>query len=160
LGDRCLDAPGGNGSQAWMWQCNGTPPQVFQLVDWSREIRGPNGKCLDVFDFGTHNGAKVVLWDCNGLDNQKWTLEPNGEIRGYGGKCLDIAGYGHTANNGDLLQMWDCNGRTNQKFWITGELRNHEDKCLDLPWGQTDEGTQLQSWDCTGVPWQRWQYTP
>jgi hypothetical protein len=160
LGGKCADAPNGitaNATQAQMYDCNGSGAQLFNFVDGTSEIRGPAGQCLDVFSFGTNNGTPVVFWTCNGLDNQKWTVGQNGELRGWGGKCLEVAGF--DVKNGAKLQMWDCHGGTNQKFWISGELRNFADMCLDIPMN-SPMGTQLQVWQCWGGMNQRWQYTP
>lgn len=165
LNGNCADAPAGNtsnGTQAQMYYCNGTGAQVFNFFHSNRfgedgEIRGPGNQCLDVFSFGTGNGTPVVFWNCNGLANQKWSVTANGEIRGWGNKCLEVKDFG--VGNTSKLQMWDCHGGTNQKFWITGELRNVFDYCLDLPLN-SPAGVPLQTWQCWGGLNQRWQYTP
>ncbi|MET0495547.1 MAG: RICIN domain-containing protein, partial [Actinoplanes sp.] len=33
-----------------------------------------SGKCLDVKDNNTANGAKLQLWTCTGAANQKWNV--------------------------------------------------------------------------------------
>src|SRR4051812_11039193 len=39
-----------------------------------RPVNNAAGKCLDVKDKNTANGAKLQLWSCTGTSNQKWTF--------------------------------------------------------------------------------------
>jgi hypothetical protein len=124
---------------------------------------GPNnfellalGKCLDVYAFETHNGARPVIWDCNGFANQRWILTPQGEIRGWGNKCLDV--YAFQTHNGAPVKMWDCNGLPNQKWSVTpwGGLVGYGGKCLDVPGWNRNTGADLHMWDCYGGDTQQW----
>ncbi|NAS89548.1 hypothetical protein C4E24_07440, partial [ANME-1 cluster archaeon AG-394-G21] len=54
-----------------------------------------SGKCLDIKDDSTANGANVQQWEYEGKDNQKWKLEPVGDgyhkiCAKHSGKCLSI----------------------------------------------------------------------
>jgi len=162
LGSKCIDAPNGNtsnGTQPQIWDCNGSGAQVFNFMEFSGgEIRGPGNKCLDAYNFGTANGTRVVFWDCNGLANQKWHIGSNGEIRGYGNKCLEVANI--DPHGGAKLQTWDCWGGTNQKWYVTGHLQGYGG-CLDLPGGNTADGTPMQMWQClANDAYQIFTYTP
>src|SRR5690242_13400083 len=63
------------------------------------------GRCMDVTNASTGNGALVQVWDCSGAWNQQWIFEPYGVISGHqsyrlharhaSGKCLDVTGGQH-----------------------------------------------------------------
>ncbi|MEU6533634.1 PQQ-dependent sugar dehydrogenase, partial [Streptomyces sp. NPDC046928] len=55
----------------------------------SGEVRGVNGKCLDVDNAGTADGTKVQIWTCNTSAAQRWTVGTDNTFRALG-KCLDI----------------------------------------------------------------------
>ncbi len=113
---RCVDlANTTNGTQARLWDCNGSANQRWTYTA-SRTLT--NGtKCLDASGQGTANGTKTVIWDCHGGTNQQWNVNANGTITGaQSGLCLDASGNG-TAN-GTLLHLWSCHGGTNQQWSI------------------------------------------
>ncbi len=113
---RCVDlANTTNGTQARLWDCNGSANQRWTYTA-SRTLT--NGtKCLDASGQGTANGTKTVIWDCHGGVNQQWNVNANGTITGVqSGLCLDASGNG-TAN-GTLLHLWSCHGGTNQQWSI------------------------------------------
>ncbi len=55
----------------------GVEPQisVTRLPDHSYQLKfSGTGKCLDVTDVSTADGARIQQWDCHGGDNQVWIL--------------------------------------------------------------------------------------
>lgn len=126
-------------------------------------ITGFEGKCLDIRDGGSRDGAEVQIYTCHGGPNQDWVLNQAGEIRGYGGKCLDIRG-GETLD-GTPVQIHSCNSGPNQQWRFTGtpfttrgEIRGHGDKCLDIRGGTSVDGAPVQIFTCHGGPNQQWAF--
>ena len=79
-------------------------------------ITGLGGKCLDVANNSTVDGAVVHLWDCyDTVATQKWAVSAGGLVNGASGKCLDVKD--NNFANGAKLQIWTCTGAANQR-WI------------------------------------------
>ncbi|MFJ3440929.1 PQQ-dependent sugar dehydrogenase [Streptomyces sp. NPDC086081] len=124
--------------------------------DRSGEVKGVNGKCLDIDNAQTADGTKVQLWTCNASTAQQWTLPGDGTLRALG-KCLDISG-GATAD-GTRIQLWTCNGTGAQKWTpqADGTIRNPQSgKCLDASGGTWNDGTPVHLWTCHTGPNQKW----
>ncbi|MEU5665995.1 lectin [Streptomyces longwoodensis] len=120
------------------------------------EVRGVNGKCLDVAGGNTADGTGIQLWGCHGGTNQQWTLAADSSIRSLG-KCLDVDGSG-TAD-GTKIQLWTCHGGTNQQWTpqSDGSIRStHSGKCLDASGGTWNDGTPVHLWTCHNGPNQKW----
>jgi hypothetical protein len=78
--NKCLDVsganavgvPNANGAKVQVWDCNGTPAQV-----WSRDEsgglrpRGIPGSCLDVPGGNFVQGAFLQVWGCNETPAQR-----------------------------------------------------------------------------------------
>jgi hypothetical protein len=113
---RCVDlANTTNGTQARLWDCNGSANQRWTYTASKTLTNGT--KCLDASGQGTANGTRTVIWDCHGGTNQQWNLNTNGTITGVqSGLCLDASGNGTT--NGTLLHLWSCHGGTNQQWTL------------------------------------------
>ncbi|WP_399063266.1 ricin-type beta-trefoil lectin domain protein [Streptomyces sp. BB1-1-1] len=120
------------------------------------EVKGVNGKCLDVDNSQTADGTEVQVWTCNGTGAQQWTLPGDGTVRALG-KCLDVSG-GGTAD-GTRVQLWTCNG-SGAQTWLPqadGTVRNPQsDKCLDASGGIWNDGTPVHLWTCHTGPNQKW----
>ncbi|MFJ6198061.1 ricin-type beta-trefoil lectin domain protein [Micromonospora sp. NPDC092111] len=119
-------------------------------------VTGLGGKCLDVTDGSTADGALAQLWTCSGGPNQQWSRAADGTLRALG-KCLDVAG-GGTAD-GTKVQLWTCNGSAAQQWtWTAGrDLVNPQaNKCLDVTGNTSADGTKVQVWSCTGAANQKW----
>ncbi|MFE5734361.1 ThuA domain-containing protein [Streptomyces sp. NPDC056528] len=120
------------------------------------EVKGVNGKCLDVDNAGTADGTKIQLWTCNGSAAQKWTVAADGTVRALG-KCLDVSGGGSA--DGTKVQLWTCNGTGAQK-WASqadGTVRNPQSaKCLDASGGVWNDGTAVHLWTCHTGTNQKW----
>lgn len=132
----------GNGrttrAQKFTWNADGTPnlgtpvgtgisltspsgetaatPASYTLVNRN------SGKCLDLENGSTADGANVRQWACNGNDAQKWRIEDQADdtsrlVNVAGGKVLDVADCS-TAEGADLRQRsWLDN--TCQQWQIT-----------------------------------------
>ncbi|MGW7658680.1 ThuA domain-containing protein [Streptomyces sp. NPDC054756] len=120
------------------------------------EVRGVNGKCLDVDNAATADGTKVQIWTCNTTAAQRWTIGTDNTFRALG-KCLDIDNAG-TAD-GTKIQLWTCNG-TAAQVWTPqtdGTVRNpRSGKCLDASGGTWNDGTPVHLWTCHTGPNQKW----
>ncbi|MET8088378.1 ricin-type beta-trefoil lectin domain protein [Micromonospora sp. NPDC005237] len=73
--DKCMDvawASRDNAAKVQLAWCNGGPAQVW--VAEGGLLRNPNsGKCLDVRDWNSDDGAPLQIWECAaGQSNQNW----------------------------------------------------------------------------------------
>ena len=119
LDGKCLDrkhSGTANGTNIWLWGCNGTGAQDWKVTK-SGEIKS-GGKCLDVEGNNSANGTNIILWECHGGDNQKWKIV-NGKIKSKG-KCLDVEG--NNSASGTNIQLYSCkadgDNDANQKWKI------------------------------------------
>ncbi|GGT16066.1 ThuA domain-containing protein [Streptomyces chromofuscus] len=119
------------------------------------EVKGVNGKCLDVDGGQTADGTEIQLWTCNGSAAQRWTVA-DGTFKALG-KCLDVSGGGSA--DGTRIQLWTCNG-TGAQQWSAqadGTVRNPQSgKCLDASGGTWNDGTPVHLWTCHTGPNQKW----
>ncbi|MBT2490971.1 ThuA domain-containing protein [Streptomyces sp. ISL-96] len=120
------------------------------------EVRGVNGKCMDVAGGATTDGTQIQLWTCSGANAQKWTRPGDGTFRALN-KCLDVSGGGSA--NGTKIQLWTCNG-TGAQQWAPqadGTVRNPQSgKCLDAEGATWNDGTRIHLWSCHTGPNQKW----
>ncbi|MFE5520713.1 RICIN domain-containing protein [Streptomyces virginiae] len=118
-----------------------------------------NGKCLEVENSGTANGARVQQWACNGQTGSGWYAEKHDGyeyIKNYrSGKCLEVENA--RTNNGARIQQWDCKGQAASKWTPVDAgngyytLRNYANgKCLEVENSGTANGARVQLWDCKG----------
>lgn len=119
VGNRCLDVKSAQkavGTTIQIFDCNGTPAQVFDFNSVDHTLRAFQfSMCLDVSSF--NNGAPVQLNKCFLKQNLSniWDINGAGDIVNRGsGKCLDVRQPAN--NNGAVLQIWDCAGTSNQKW--------------------------------------------
>ncbi|MCM3299469.1 lectin [Streptomyces sp. R02] len=120
------------------------------------EIRGVNGKCLDVDNAGTADGTGVQIYTCNSSTAQRWTVADDGSLRALG-KCLDVSGGGSA--DGTRIQLWTCNGTGAQKWAAQsdGTVRNPQSgKCMDASGGTWEDRTPVHLWTCHTGPNQKW----
>ncbi|MGW0759237.1 ThuA domain-containing protein [Streptomyces sp. NPDC002814] len=122
----------------------------------SGEVRGVNGKCLDVDNAGTADGTKVQIYTCNTSAAQRWTVGDDGTLKALG-KCLDIDNAG-TAD-GTKIQLYTCNNTGAQKWTAQpdGTVRNPQSgKCLDASGDTWNDRTPVHLWTCHTGPNQKW----
>ncbi|MFD9535300.1 ricin-type beta-trefoil lectin domain protein [Streptomyces sp. NPDC060010] len=128
-------------------------------------VHAANGKCLDIENGGTGNGAPVQIYTCNGTAAQQWTMF--GDDHGFhlrsatSQKCLDVSNAG--AANGTRIQIWTCNSTPAQTWEFnlraTTSIKNvGSGKCLDL---HTYElGNDAWLWECNGTGAQQFDIKP
>lgn len=155
-GDRCLDAAAGNDGDAIVASiCTGAAGQQW-THNSTGELRGINGRCVNVTGAGTADGTRLILKNCGGGDHQKWGATTGPVISRYSGKCVDVDG-------GQLfVQIWECLGGVNQSWsvpatGVAGEVRGWAGLCLSAS-GGTD-GDPIVSASCSGNANQQWTYT-
>ena len=81
-GNNAIDVKGGevwNGNAIQIYERNGTKAQNFFIKDrgngWISIHSALNERyCIDVSNFGTSNGTKILLWEYKGTNNQKFKL--------------------------------------------------------------------------------------
>ncbi|WP_461033054.1 glycoside hydrolase family 27 protein [Streptomyces mayteni] len=129
-----------------------------RLENTTSRLRGAgSGRCLDVDNASTAQGATTLIWDCHTAANQSWTTWAGGEIRVFGDKCLDASNQG--TSNGTPVVIWPCNGQDNQRWTLAadGSIRNvRSGLCLDVDQAGTTNGSRAILWTCNGQPNQRW----
>jgi len=120
-------------------------------------VGGQSGRCADVPNASTTNGAQIQLYDCWGGTNQLWTSTSSKQLTVYGNKSLDASGKG--TSNGTAVVIWDCNGQTNQQWNVNsnGTITGVQSGlCLDANAAGTANGTKLLLWSCNGQSNQQW----
>jgi endo-1,4-beta-xylanase len=113
-----------------------------------------SGRCLDVSQASSANGAPMQIWDCHNNANQQFTQ--NGTALQVMGKCLDAP---PNAAPGTRLQIWDCNGGANQQWALNGNgtiSSAQTGLCLDVNGAATTNGSAVIVWNCHGGTNQRW----
>lgn len=72
---RCMDVAGGsrdNNAVIQLANCSGNPAQQFVLSGAGDLVNPQSNKCVDVKDWNSANGARLIQFDCHGGANQKW----------------------------------------------------------------------------------------
>jgi hypothetical protein len=113
-------------------------------------------RCMDIPGGSRNQGAQIALWSCHGGENQRFTVQSNGQIRTAGGLCINALGGG--GRDGDKIGVWPCGGGANELWQLTGngELKGINGKCIDVPSSNSSPGTGLVLWSCNGGLNQRW----
>ncbi|MFD7714646.1 ricin-type beta-trefoil lectin domain protein [Streptomyces sp. NPDC059814] len=126
-------------------------------------VTGQGGKCVDAFG-GVSDGVVADLYTCSGGANQAWVKAADGTLRLPSDYCLTAEGTG----NGAAVRVRDCAGTgaggavTDQARQWTYDSSTHalvnkaSGRCLDVPGGDTTNGTALNVWDCGGGANQQW----
>lgn len=116
FGGNCLDVPNRqflDGAKLQLWDCNGTPAQVFRVGPNESLMAGD--KCVDIPWASSERGTRVQLAWCNGGPAQVFRRTHwNGISNPHTGLCLDVAGWGTT--NGTPFITWSCLNGANQRF--------------------------------------------
>jgi endo-1,4-beta-xylanase len=118
-------------------------------------LRGEaSGRCLDISQASSANGAQAQIWDCHTNANQQFAR--NGTALQVMGKCLDAP---PNAATGTRVQIWDCWGGANQQWNLNGNgtISNAQTGlCLDVNGAGTANGSAVIVWTCHGGANQRW----
>ncbi|WP_035701429.1 RICIN domain-containing protein, partial [Glycomyces tenuis] len=181
MGDRWAGAWGGSPNESgYVWLPLRFPSNTSLAMDWHPQITidtatgvvegtggetvtmtaRHSGKCADVVNGSTDDGAELIQYDCNGGLNQRWQLQPSGDghyqvVAQHSGKCMDVSD-ASTANNAPVIQ-WPCNGQANQQWQLRDAgggyveiVSRHSGKCLDVVSASTANSARLQQYDCYG----------
>ncbi|MFF2658113.1 RICIN domain-containing protein [Kitasatospora sp. NPDC058032] len=132
---------------------NPTPPtEPFAITNLY------SGKCLEVADWRTDDGAPVRQWTCHGGANQKWFRAAGGVLVNVNsGTCLDVPGY--STEPGTQPVVWRCNGGTNQQ-WAENLMHSGTRRyanvnsalVLDVAFGSKEDGAPVIQWNPIDVP--------
>ncbi|MEV0319176.1 RICIN domain-containing protein [Streptomyces sp. NPDC050658] len=193
MGDRWGNSMGGtvNDSQ-YVWAPLDFPTRTSMSLPWYPEIAvdadagtvqgaggGPHytlaarhsGKCLDVADDSSGDGASVVQYGCDGGLNQQWRLEDAGDgyvrvLAQHSGKCLDVAD--ESGGDGASVNQYRCGSGAHQqwRFEETGSgsgsyrlVARHSGKCLGVADEATGDGARLVQWSCNSGAEQEFRRT-
>jgi len=133
------------------------------------KIQGRNsGFCLDVFDYQTANGSKVVQWNSGSGVNQQFALTEIGNgiykiIGMHSGKSIDIKDV--SIDNSAQLQIWDYYpDAKNQQFILVSVgsgyyqlVARHSGKVIEVPGDSRTAGETLQQYDNNSQTCSHWK---
>ena len=123
-----------------------------------------SGKCLDVTDGSTANGAQIQLWSCASSQPQQKFYSHSGNwinttrvTSAEPLKCLDVTN--GSSGDGALIQQWKCaSSQAQQRFTFAYvrtdagralyQIKTFSGKCLDAQGVGTSNGTKIQQWSC------------
>jgi len=107
---KCVDNQNGDGYTFWLFPCNGTPAQKFQLRSDGSVYNPATGRCLDNSNY---DGVSLHLNGCNGATAEKFVWDPDAGTlyNAQSNKCVDNK-YG----DGTTLWLYSCIGSVNQHF--------------------------------------------
>ncbi|MCG8400735.1 MAG: RICIN domain-containing protein [Firmicutes bacterium] len=147
------------------------PSQAFPFNgEYFKIINKNSGKVIDVDQFSTLDGARVIQWDYAGTDNQYWKIDPLGDgyytmTARHSNKVLDISNA--SSLNGAEAVQWKYLGKENQQ-WDIKPLEDdsgyyqiivrHSGKVLDV--GSALSGDNIMQWDWSGKDTQKWEIVP
>ncbi|TDB74743.1 family 43 glycosylhydrolase [Micromonospora sp. KC723] len=174
-------------AQKFTWNADGTPnlgtpvatgvtldgpsgetaatPTAYRIVNRN------SGRCLDVANGSTADGADVMQWGCHSGTNQQWRIEDLGNdtsrlVNVGSGKVLDVNACG-TAD-GTNIQQWSWQNNNCQKFrlvvtdqsgWV--RLVNvGSGKVADVTNCGTTNGADVRQWSWLNNNCQQWQLQP
>lgn len=82
-------------------------------------VNNLTGKCMDVKDASTSNGAPIQQWECNGGGSEQWWLDETTGYQSYINartkKCLDVP-YGTFSQT--TMWQYTCNSTYAQLFSV------------------------------------------
>lgn len=162
-----------NGSQAVLWQDNGSCNQKFCAVysEGYYILSVVSGPVLSVTSLGSASGTDAVQWEDNSTANQRWALVPMGDgeyaiVSAANGLWLDFAS--NVAHNGASLVVWEETGSRKQlfRFVRTTAASNgyfallpegNESLAISVNGGSLASGVQPILWSYAGTLDQKYQ---
>ncbi|MFE5557007.1 ricin-type beta-trefoil lectin domain protein [Streptomyces sp. NPDC056544] len=115
-------------------------------------VTGLDGKCLDLQSGATADGTPIQIHTCNETKSQQFRL--TGDTVRVLDKCL--------ADQGGAVRLAKCDGTESQKFvYRSADKTLHNpvtNKCVDVPNGNSADGTDLILFACAGGPNQQWSF--
>ncbi|MFB6889093.1 RICIN domain-containing protein [Kitasatospora sp. NPDC056327] len=124
------------------------------------------GKCLEVADQRTDDGAPVRQWSCHGGLSQRWRTWGDGIlVNEYSRKCLDVPGFSTVW--GTRPVQWTCSGvRQNNQEWTTPGVNapspgflSSLGLVLDVAGYDPSDGATVTLWGANGGANQLWTAT-
>jgi hypothetical protein len=187
-GNRAVELPGGNadnGSKVQLWDDNGLTPQRWFLIPTDKGFfkiapRNNNFKAMDVTGANAADGTQVQSYDY--LDNfaQQWKIIPSADLystdvpdnayrltpRHAPSSALDVLDT--AAKNVAPIGIKTFTKADSQKFLVDlqadGSYRIRtalaDNRCVELPGGNTANQTKVQLWDDVSADSQRWYFIP
>jgi putative hemolysin len=174
-------------AQRFTWNADGTP-NFGVPVRLGTTLDGPagetaatpaaytvvnrnSGKCLDLENGSTADGANVRQWTCTGGNNQRWRIEDRADdtsrlVNVASGKVLDIANCGSA--DGTDIRQWSWLNNTCQRFqpfysagggWVR-LVNRATGKVADVANCSTADGADVRQWTWLSNTCQQWQLVP
>jgi hypothetical protein len=177
---KCMDVQdtsADNGKAAFQYECVDAPDQnwfINQTEDNADAfdgntfsmVGGFSGKCLDVVNGGTDNGAKLQQWDCNGSNAQKFRFKKvRDDLYTFSNVAANRCVSAEAANLADRTSMilWECKNSVDQLVRIqsgsNGSYKiifSHSNKCMDVQDTSADNGKAIFQYQCLDVADQNW----
>ncbi|GGY83964.1 RICIN domain-containing protein [Streptomyces omiyaensis] len=137
-------------------------------VIWESLSVRSSGKCADVANFDSADGARIVQWGCGGDINQQYWFKNVG-TSGYvqimarnSGKCLEVDGA--SVDDGAVVVQKTCGSQKSQHWKIepSGDagysrlVARHSGKCLDVSEYSYADGAAIDQWTCNDGQNQQW----
>ncbi|WP_431680194.1 RICIN domain-containing protein [Kitasatospora sp. KL5] len=129
----------------------------FVVPKASTVVNVHSGKCLEIADWRSDNGAPARQWACTGGANQMWDFVPlDGGImlvNRHSHKCLEIADW--RTDNGAPARQWTCTRGANQHWNYSGDIGPRKDlglqnlnsaKLLEIADWRSDNGAPARQW--------------
>lgn len=129
-----------------------------------------SGKCLDLADGSSADGANVRQWACDGSTAQQWRFEDQGDdtsriVNVASGKVLDVANCNKA--DGTDIRQWSWLNNVCQRFraittdsgWV--RLQNEATgKVAGIADCGTTDGTDVRQWTWQETTCQQWSLNP
>jgi hypothetical protein len=144
-----------------------SPAATVDTSAWYVLVNRNSGKALDVYNWATSDGARIVQWTRGDGANQQWQFVDSGggyhRLRSrHSGKVLDVSNRS-TADGAQIIQWADGNG-TNQQFRLADSdggyvrlIARHSNKVVEVQGASTANGANaVQYFDWNGAN-QQWQ---
>ncbi|MFD5697077.1 RICIN domain-containing protein [Streptomyces lasiicapitis] len=130
-------------------------PSTSQADTWMLFVNYNSGRCLEIADSSSANGARAQQWSCNGQDAARWRMSWVNSERVYfklvnkaTGKCLEIEN--SSKANGARAQQWACKSGVQGQIWgrgSNGRLVNAASgKDLEIENSSKANGARAQQW--------------
>lgn len=151
----CLNIAGSGGAsgrQLQLWNCNGSPRQVWLQGTAGELVNPASGLCATDPGSRRGNGVAPTMGACHIRSYEQWTLPAQPIFTPVGGRCADDPlGLGY---NGTVVDMYACNGTAGQAwdFEPSGMIRisQYANVCLTM------HKSQPVLWVCGTVADQKW----
>ncbi|WP_371493548.1 RICIN domain-containing protein [Kitasatospora sp. NBC_00374] len=120
-------------------------------------VNANSGKCLEIADWRTDNGAPARQWECTGGAHQLWDFKQAHGItmlvNRNSKKCLEIADW--RRDDGAPARQWECTEGWNQGWLYVGQIGPRKElglsnlnsaSLLEIADWRTDNGAPARQW--------------